>query len=133
MKRNVFVSVVRLIVATRSSGPPASQPVSCLTRLSADLSVIWLRVPPDYFLWRYQKGRVHQNKPRTTDALKAKNHRKNSSSDSGRPGMDFQKYGVPGSILSGRKWWPLPPHVIISSHFLHNEVSPLQVSLQYPH
>jgi len=28
MKRNV--SVVRLIVATRSSGPPASQPVSCL-------------------------------------------------------------------------------------------------------
>jgi len=43
MKRNV--SVVRLIVATRNSGPPASQPVSCLTRLSADLSVIWLRVP----------------------------------------------------------------------------------------
>jgi hypothetical protein len=36
--------VVRLIVATRSSGPPASQPVSCMTRLSADLSVIWLRV-----------------------------------------------------------------------------------------
>jgi len=35
MKRNV--SVVCLIVATRSSGPPASQPVSCLTRLSADL------------------------------------------------------------------------------------------------
>jgi len=30
-KRNV--SVVRLIVATRSSGPPASQPLSCLTRL----------------------------------------------------------------------------------------------------
>jgi len=41
MKRNV--SVVRLIVATRSSGPPASQPVSCLTSLSADLSVIWPR------------------------------------------------------------------------------------------
>jgi len=31
MKRNV--SVVSLVVATRSSGPPASQPVSCLTRL----------------------------------------------------------------------------------------------------
>jgi hypothetical protein len=31
------VSVVRVIVTTRSSGPPASQPVSCLTRLSADL------------------------------------------------------------------------------------------------
>jgi len=37
MKRNV--SVVRLIVATRSSGPPASQPVSCLTRLSACMEI----------------------------------------------------------------------------------------------
>jgi len=50
MKRNV--SVVCLIVASRSSGPPASQPasrpVSRLTRLSADLSVIWLRVPTQY-------------------------------------------------------------------------------------
>ena len=27
--------------------------------------------PPDYFLWGYLKGRVYQNKPRTTDALKA--------------------------------------------------------------
>jgi len=68
MKRNVFV--VRLIVATRSSSPPASQPVSCLTHLSANLSVIWLRVP-DYFLWGYLKGRVYQNKPWTTDASKA--------------------------------------------------------------
>ena len=68
MKRNV--SVVRLIVATLSSGPPASQPVSRLTRLSADLSVIWLRVP-NYFLWAYLKGRVYQNKPRTIDDLKA--------------------------------------------------------------
>ena len=67
MKRNV--SAVCLIVATQSSGPPASQPVSCLTRLSADLSVIWLRVP-DYFLWGYLKGRIFQNKPRTIDALK---------------------------------------------------------------
>ena len=46
MKRNV--SVVRLIVESRSSGPPASQPVSCLTRLSVDLTVIWLRVPTQY-------------------------------------------------------------------------------------
>ena len=68
MKRNV--SVVRLIVATRSSGPSASQPVSCLTRLSADLSVIWLRVP-DYFVWEHLKGRIYQNKPRPIDALKA--------------------------------------------------------------
>jgi len=27
--------------------------------------------PPDHFLWGYLKGRVYQNKPRTTDALKA--------------------------------------------------------------
>jgi len=40
--------------------------------------------------------------------------------------------GALGSILSGRKWWPLPAHVMMS-HFLHNEVSPLQISLQYPH
>jgi hypothetical protein len=35
------VSVVCLIVATRSSGPPASQPVSGLTHLSVDLSFGW--------------------------------------------------------------------------------------------
>ena len=36
-------------------------------------------------------------------------------------------------ILSGSKWWPLPALVVMSSHFLHNEVSPLQISFQYPH
>ena len=41
---SVCLSVVRLIVATGSSGPSASQTASCLTRLSAVLSVIWLRV-----------------------------------------------------------------------------------------
>ena len=46
MKRNV--SVVHLIFVIWSSGPPASQPISCLTRLSADLSVSWLRVPTQY-------------------------------------------------------------------------------------
>jgi len=46
MKRNV--SVVRLIVATWSRVPPARQPISCLTCLSADLSVSWLRVPTQY-------------------------------------------------------------------------------------
>jgi len=68
MKRNV--PVVRLIVATRSSGPPASQPVSCVAHHSADLSVIWLRVP-NCSLWGYLKGRVYQNKPLTIDVLKA--------------------------------------------------------------
>ena len=28
--------------------------------------------------------------------------------------------------------WPLPAHVMMS-YFLQNEVSPLQISLQYPH
>ena len=28
-------------------------------------------LPPYYLLWRYLKGRVNQNKPRTIDALKA--------------------------------------------------------------
>jgi hypothetical protein len=65
--------------------------------------------------------------------LEIKHHRKNSGSDSGRTGKDFPKYGVPGSILSGRKWWPLPAHVMMLSHFLHKEVHPLQISLQYPH
>jgi len=27
--------------------------------------------PPDYFLWGYLKGSVYQNKPQTTDTLKA--------------------------------------------------------------
>jgi len=38
----------------------------------------------------------------------------------GRNGKDFKKYGVPGSILSGRKCWPLPAHVMMSSRFSHN-------------
>ena len=65
--------------------------------------------------------------------LESKHHRRNSGSDSGRTGKDFPKYGAPGSILSGRKWWPLPAHVMMPSHFLHSEVSPLQILLQYPH
>jgi len=28
---------------------------------------------------------------------------------------------------------PLPAHVMMLSHFVHNEVSPLHISLQYPH
>jgi len=65
--------------------------------------------------------------------LESKHHWINSGSDSRRTGKDFPKYAAPGSILSGRKWWPLPAHVMMSSHFLHNEVSPPQISLQYPH
>ena len=65
-------------------------------------------------------------------SLESKRHRRNSGNDSGRSGKDFPKYGAPGSVLSGHKWWPLPAHVMMS-HFLHNEVSPLQISLQYSH
>ena len=49
-----------------------------------------------------------------------------------RTGTDFPKYGAPGSILYGRKWWPLPAYIMMSNS-LHSEVSPLQISLQYPH
>jgi hypothetical protein len=45
---------------------------------------------------------------------------------------DFPKYGAPSSILSGRKWWPLPAQVIIS-RFSHNERTPVQISFQYLH
>ena len=189
MKRNV--SVVRLNVATRSSSPPASQPVSCLTHLSADLSVIWLRVPTQHLCkstgwwgtlnwilpagWsniphvtsqhgrnsvlfrrrRHFEGTLATALARSDAAwlflmgisererlpiqttnhrrLQSKHHRRNSGSDSGRTGKDLPKYNTLGSILSGRKWWPLPAHVMMSSYFLHNEVSPLQISLQYPH
>jgi len=64
--------------------------------------------------------------------LASKHHQRNSGSDSGRTGKDFPKYSAQDSTLSGRKWWPLPAHVMMS-HFLHSEVSPLQISLQYPH
>ena len=58
--------------------------------------------------------------------LESKHHRRYSDSDSGRTGKDFPKYGASGSILSGRKWWPLPARGMMSSHFLRNEVSPLK-------
>jgi len=61
--------------------------------------------------------------------LENKHHRRNSGSDSWRTGKDFLKYTALDSIMSGCKWWPLPAHVMMSSYFLHNEVSPLQISL----
>ena len=65
--------------------------------------------------------------------LESKHPRWNSGSGSGRSGKEFSKYSAPGSILSGRKWWPLSAHVMLPSHFLHNEVGPLEISLQHPH
>ena len=61
--------------------------------------------------------------------LETKHHQRNSGSDIRRTGKDFPKYGASGSILSGRKWWPLAAHVMMLSHFLHNEVNLLQISL----
>ena len=89
--------------------------------------------PSDYFLWGYLKGRVYQNKPRTTDALKANITEEIQAVTADILARTFQKYGALFSILSGRKLWPLPAHGMMSSHFLHNEVSSLQISLQYSH
>ena len=83
--------------------------------------------------WAYLKGRVHRNKPQTTDALKSNITEEIQAVTSDVLARTFPKYGAPGSILSGRKLWPLPAYVMMSSHFVHNEVSPLQISLQYPH
>ena len=86
--------------------------------------------PPAYFLWGYLKGRVYRNKPWTIDALKANITEEIQAVTAART----SKYGAPpNSILSGHKWWPLPAYVMMSSHFLHSEVSPIQISLQYPH
>ena len=101
MKRNV--SAVRLIVATRSSGPPASQPVSCLTRLSAYLCHLVEG------LFCFVRSLFCLPKQTTKHRrLESKHHRRNSGSDSRRTGKDFPKYSALGSILSGHKWWPLP-------------------------
>ena len=126
------VSVVRLIFATRSSGPPASQPVSCLTRLSADLSVIWLR---SVYTIRLLFVSVSVMCEFTQDSWKMYLYtvEERVFIVRGRTGKDFAKYGAPGSILSGRKWWPLPAYVLMSSHFTHNESTPVQISLQYLH
>ena len=178
------MSVKRLIVATRSSGPPASQPVSCLTHNSCiyeNLQHIcksiggwgtlnwifpagWSDIPhftrqhgrnSVLFRWpRHFKGTLatalarsdaawlffmaiseRESLPKQTTnhrCHESKHHRRNSGSDSRRTGKDFPKYGALGSILSGRKWGPLPAYVMMS-HFLHNEVGLLQISLQYPH
>jgi hypothetical protein len=52
-----------------------------------------------------------------------------------RTGKDFAKYGAPGSILSGNKWWPLPGHIMMSLYFSYKErtCTPVQISLQYHH
>jgi len=88
--------------------------------------------PPDYFLWGYLKGRVCQNKPRTIDALKANITEEIQAVTADVMARTFQN-------IARRVQSCLDPngghfqHVMMSSHILHNEVSPLQISLQYPH
>ena len=102
-------------VISKGLGPPRSPDVT----------------PPDYFLWRYLKGKVYQNKPRTIDALKANVTEEIQAVTADVLARTFRN--MARRVQSGRKWWPLPAHVMMSSHFLHNEVSPLQISFQYPH
>jgi hypothetical protein len=129
MKRNV--SVVRLIVGTRSSGPPASQHVSCLTRLSADLC----HLAEGAYTIRLLFVSVSVNCELTQDSWKMYRYTLEKRVFIVRKltGKDFPKYGAPGSILSGSKWWPLPAHVMMSSHFSQNERTLVQISLQYQH
>ena len=124
--------VVRLIVGTRSSGPPDSQPLSCQTSLSADLSchlvegayTIWLLFVSVSVMceftqdsWKMYRCTPEERVFIVRTYLESK---------------DFTKYGAPDSVLSGRKWWPLPAHVTMS-HFSQNERAPVQISLQYLH
>jgi len=190
MKRNV--SVVRLVVATRSSGPHNWSAVhnwshllrcnhhnSCIYRnlqhlckptwrwgtLSWIFPAGWSDIP--HFTRQHGRNSVlfrrtrhfegtlatalarseaawlflmgiseRESLPKQTTnhrRLESKHHRKKLGSGSGRSGKNFPKYGAPGSILSGRKWWPLPTHVMMSSHFSHNESTSVQISLQYLH
>jgi len=76
-------------------------------------------------------GSTFENDIKEIDPRKA--YKVSHSLPNRRTGKDFPKYGAPGSFLSGRKWWPLPAYVMMSSHFLHTEGSPLQISFQYPH
>ena len=123
MKRNV--SVVRLVVATRSR---------LFRRPRHFEGTLATALPRSDAAWLFLMGIYERESlPKQTTnhgRIESKHHRRNSGSDSGRTGKDFPKYGAPDSILSGRKWWPLPAHVMILSHFLHNEVSPLKISLQ---
>ena len=89
--------------------------------------------PPDCSLRGLMEGTVCHNKPRNTDALKANITEEIQTVTADVLARTFPKYGAQGSILSVRKLWPLPARVMVSSHFLHKEACPLQISLQYPH
>ena len=125
------VSVVRLIVATFSHCEIQSffgdRVISkgFWPPRSPDLT------PPDYFLWGYLKGRVYQNKPRTIDALKANITEEIQAVIADVLARTFQNMArrVQSYLDANSGNFQ---NVMMSSHFLQNEASPLQISLQYP-
>ena len=134
MKMNVSVVCVSIAsnscdTEQRSSSQPASQRhfEGALASALARSDAAWL------FLMVISERESLTKQTTNHRRLESKHHWRISGTDSGRTGNDFPKYGAPGSILSGRKWWPLPAHVMMSSHFLHNAVSPPQIYLQYFH
>jgi len=127
MKRNVcVVCVCSAPNCCDTEQRSASHPACFLPDAPLCWSVIWLKVPTQYgccswvlvYVWDLMGISERESLPKQTTnhrRLESKHHRRNSGTESRRTGKDFPKYGVPGSILSGRKWWPL------------------QISLQYPH
>jgi len=87
--------------------------------------------PPDYFLWGYLKGRVYQNKPQTIDALKTNITKEILAVTADILAQTFQNMArwVQSCLDANGGHFQ---HIMMS-HFLHNEVSPLQISLQYLH
>ena len=88
--------------------------------------------PPDYFLRRYPKGRVYQNKPRTIVTLKANITEEIQAVTADVLARTFQNMArrVQSCLDANGGHFQ---HVMMSSHFSHTEVSPLQILLQYPH
>jgi len=87
---------------------------------------------PDYFLWGYLKGRVYQNKPQTIDALKANITEEIQAVTADVLARTFQNTARWVQYCLDTNGGHFQ-QVMMSSHFLHNEVSSHQISLQYPH
>ena len=86
---------------------------------------------PDYFLWGYLKGTVYQNKPRTTDALKANITKEILAVTADVLARTFQNMAHRDQSCLDANGGHFQR--VMMSHFLHNEVRLLQISLQYPH
>ena len=88
--------------------------------------------PPDYFLWGYLKGRVYQNKPQTIDALKANISEEIQAVTADVLARTFQNIvrRVQSCLDANGGHFQ---HGMMSSHFPHNERTPVQILLQYLH